>query len=93
MHNLVWVGEMSHLEALALPCSPSAPRAVDQPQPNEAVSVPLVKGHFDIKAVVYQKHWCHWASGVPSLESAPAWGGGSFSWTSVIWDFNHPAVF
>lgn len=62
MHILVWVGEMSHLEALALPCSPSAPRAVDQPQPSEAVSVPLVKGHTDIEAVVYPKHWWHWAS-------------------------------
>lgn len=66
MHILVWMGEMSHLEALALPCSPSAPRAVEQPQPSEAVSVPLVKGHFDTKAVVYPKHCCLWASGVPS---------------------------
>lgn len=58
MHILIWVDEMSHLEALAPACSPSAPRAVDQPQPSKAVSEPLVKGHFGIKAVVYPKHWC-----------------------------------
>lgn len=86
MHILIWVDEMSHLEALALPVVPLSPGLLCK-----AVSELLVKGHFGIKAVVYPKHWCR-ATGRAGCPAKSVHllvvGWGEAFWTLVVWEFS-----